>query len=34
MSLLLPIDPGSYVIGIVVGPGLESYPTEDIELTK
>ena len=34
MSVLLPIDPGSYVIGIVVGPGLESYPTEDIELTK
>ena len=34
MSLLLPIDPGSYVIGIVVGSGLESYPTEDIELTK
>ena len=34
MTVLLPIDPGSYVIGIVVGPGLESYPTEDIELTK
>lgn len=33
MSLLLPLDPGSYVIGIVVGPGLESHPTEDIELT-
>ncbi|MGZ5131514.1 MAG: hypothetical protein ACXWCO_13000 [Caldimonas sp.] len=34
MTLLLPIDPGKYVIGIVVGPSLESYPIEDIELTQ
>lgn len=34
MSLAVPDDPGSYVVGIYVGSGLEHTPSETLELTK
>jgi hypothetical protein len=30
----MPDDPGNYVIAIKVGPSLESYPVENIEIKK
>ena len=34
MSLAVPDDPGSYVVGVYVGSGLESNPLEKLALTK
>ena len=34
LSLAMPDDPGNYVIAIKVGPSLESYPVENIEIKK